>query len=239
MGVLVQREFTVAADDRGEFERQSRLGVWENMRYNGAEMIAYGTWAFGGDGDVVVTNSVYETFDHWTATRAWGASATEPARIEETRAIRAIFAGRPRLIRSSRATIVDYDDALSAPTPRWRHVGAPLLPTPRSFGRESIVEESRMTMAPASEDRFLELSRDTIWPALVERGARVLIVGRDPLAPPLTLVVMIAFRDVTAWHANAQPAGKDAIGAAVRARDALIGARSTKLLMIGTDYGAK
>ena len=30
MGVLVQREFTVGADDRTEFERQSRLGVWEN-----------------------------------------------------------------------------------------------------------------------------------------------------------------------------------------------------------------
>ena len=29
MGVLVQREFTVAMDDRTEFERQSRLGVWE------------------------------------------------------------------------------------------------------------------------------------------------------------------------------------------------------------------
>ena len=29
MGVLVQREFMVAMDDRTEFERQSRVGVWE------------------------------------------------------------------------------------------------------------------------------------------------------------------------------------------------------------------
>ena len=39
MGVLVQREFTVAMDDRAEFERQSRLGVWEDQRNNGSQMI--------------------------------------------------------------------------------------------------------------------------------------------------------------------------------------------------------
>ena len=43
MGILIQREFTVPSDDRAEFERQSRLGVWENMRHNGAQMIAFGT----------------------------------------------------------------------------------------------------------------------------------------------------------------------------------------------------
>ena len=31
MGILVQREFSVAKDHRQEFERQSRLGAWENM----------------------------------------------------------------------------------------------------------------------------------------------------------------------------------------------------------------
>ena len=41
MGLLVQRQFSVATDDRAEFERQSRLGVWENMRYNGAQMIGF------------------------------------------------------------------------------------------------------------------------------------------------------------------------------------------------------
>lgn len=68
MGVLVQREFTVAMDDRAEFERQSRLGVWEDQRNNGSQMIAFGSWAFGGDSSVVVTHSVYADFDHWTAT---------------------------------------------------------------------------------------------------------------------------------------------------------------------------
>ena len=85
MGILIQREFTVPSDDRAEFERQSRLGVWENMRHNGAQMIAFGTWAFNGDGGVVVTHSVYEDFDHWTATRGWRELQTEVARIEETR----------------------------------------------------------------------------------------------------------------------------------------------------------
>ena len=35
MSILVQRQFCVASDDRKEFERQSREGVWVNMRYNG------------------------------------------------------------------------------------------------------------------------------------------------------------------------------------------------------------
>ncbi len=57
MGILVQREFTVAGDHRQEFERQSRLGVWADMRHNGAQMIAFGSWAFGGQADVVITHS--------------------------------------------------------------------------------------------------------------------------------------------------------------------------------------
>ena len=69
MGILVQREFTVAGDHRQEFERQSRLGTWVKMRHNGAQMIAFGGWAFGGHGDVVVTHSAYADFNHWTATR--------------------------------------------------------------------------------------------------------------------------------------------------------------------------
>lgn len=50
MGILVRREFLVVPDDRDEFERQSREGVWVNMRHNGAQMTAYSTWAFGASG---------------------------------------------------------------------------------------------------------------------------------------------------------------------------------------------
>ena len=42
MGILVQRAFSVAPDDRREFERQSREGIWARMRYFGSDMIAYG-----------------------------------------------------------------------------------------------------------------------------------------------------------------------------------------------------
>ena len=241
MGILVQREFTVAADDRAEFERQSRLGVWENMRYNGAQMVAYGSWAFGGPGDVVVTNSVYENFDHWTATRPWGFFATSPGHIEETKAIRPIFAGRPRLIRHSRATIIDYDDDASEPRPRFRNAGEPLPPLPPTFGRQSIVAQAEWLVEAGMEEEFLAVTRAVLWPWLTGEGARPLIFGSDPLAAPGSLVTMTAFRDISEWHrlhvptASAEPD----VRTAWRHRESLLRTSTTRLLMVATDYGEK
>jgi hypothetical protein len=240
VGILVQREFSVAIDDRAEFERQSRLGVWENMRYNGAQMIAYGAWAFGGPGEVVVTNSVYENFDHWTATRPWGFFASSPGHIEETKQIRAIFAGRPRLIRHSRATIIDYDDEASEPQPRFRNAGEPLAPLPPTFGRQSIVAQSEWLVEPGMEEEFLAVTRSVLWPWLTGEGARPLIFGRDPLAAPGSLVTMTAFRDISEWHRLRVPneAAENDVRTAWRHRDSLLRTSTTRLLMVATDYGA-
>ena len=233
MGILVQREFTVAQDDRAEFERQSRLGVWENMRYNGAQMIGFGGWGFGGDGSVAVTHSVYEDFDHWTATRQWGAFAGEKARIEETAPIRAVFAGRGRLIEKSRATLINYDSDVSSPEVKWRKVGEPLAPVPVSFGRQSVVAETRF--APAEAGQFRELTLSEVWAWYTKRGARPLIYGHDPLAAPGNVVTHVAFSDISHWHELASPDAD--VKAAWSARDALSSLQSTRLLMVQTDYG--
>lgn len=235
MGILVQRQFTVAADDRSEFERQSRVGLWENMRYNGAQMIAFGYWAFGGPGDVVVTNSAYADFDHWTATRPWGAFATEEARIEETKDLRAVFAGRSRLIRHSRAGIVSFDDTVSSPTPAWRRVGEPPAPMPATFGRRSVVEEFRCRLDEDDAATFDAISRDVLWPGAAEHGGRLLISGHDPLVPRPNRVVMTAYPDISCWQ-RANEAGGE-LAAATMHRDGLARSPETKLLMIATDYG--
>ena len=236
MGLLVQRQFSVATDDRAEFERQSRLGVWENMRYNGAQMIGFGNWAFGDTGDVVVTNSAYANFDHWTATRQWGVFATEQARIEETGAIRSIFAGRQRLVRSSLASMVVFDDELSSPEVGWRNVGEPLAPVPSSFGRQSVIEELRCGLGELEAETFDAISRDVLWPNALEHGGRLLIVGHDALLPPPNRVVMVAYPTISAWYAATEAGGEPAVAMARRA------ARTTsyveKLLMVTTAYGA-
>lgn len=235
MGILVQREFTVGGDHRQEFERQSRLGVWENMRHNGAQMIAFGGWAFGGPGDVVVTHSAYADFDHWTATRGWGAFTTDPERVEETRHIRAIFAGRQRLIDHSRATIIEYDNELSEPTPFYRNSGDELALLPSTYGRRSILAEARYRLRPESEREFLELSVETLWPWLREQDARMVLYGNDPLTTPHEVVVLTAYRSISAWHQLSIPTG-DAAHALAK-RQSLIEDERTRLLMVQTDFG--
>ncbi len=232
MGILVQRQFTVAGDDRAEFERQSRLGVWEDMRYNGAQMIAFGSWAFGAPGDVVVTHSVYADFDHWTATRPWGAFRADDARREETAPIRAIYAGRPRLIALSRATIIDYDSELSAPNPFYRHQGDPLAVTPPTFGRQSIVDQTRFTVTDAAA--FKAAVEETTWPAFSARGARPLIFGFDPLAPTSEIITLVAFRDISHWHEVTTEARG---GGDLSAHGSFVETTATQLLMVQTSYG--
>jgi hypothetical protein len=198
---------------------------------------AFGTWAFGGPGDVVVTNSVYANFDHWTATRPWGYFSTSPGHLEETGHLRPIFAGRNRLIQHSRTTLIDYSDTDSEPAPRYRVAGEPLAELPPTFGRQSVVAETRWRIEPGREGEFLAICRDSVWPWLAGGGARNLISGRDPLAGPGALTTLTAFRDISHWHALSTPA--PAVASAFAARDALLRDASTRLLMLATDYGEK
>ena len=237
MGILVQREFTVAGDHRQEFERQSRLGTWVKMRYNGAQMIAFGGWAFGGRGDVVVTHSAYADFDHWTATRPWGAFTTDPERAEETRHVTAIFAGRPRLIEHSRTTIIEYDNELSEPTPFYRNSGDELASLPPTSGPQSILAECRYRLRSGSETEFRELSAETLWPWLRAHDARMVLYGKDLLVAADEVVELTAYRSISAWHQLSTPTG-DTEQVSDK-RQSLIADRQTRLLMVQTDFGEK
>ena len=235
MGILVQREFTVAGDHRQEFERQSRLGTWVKMRHNGAQMIAFGSWAFGGAGDVVVTHSAYSDFDHWTATRPWGAFSTDPERTEETRQISAIFAGRPRLIDHSRTTIIEYDSELSEPTPFYRKSGDELSSLPSTYGPQSIIAESRYQLHPGTEKEFRELSEETVYPWLRAHDARMVLYGKDLLGPPSEVVELTAYRSISAWHRLLTPAKETEQVSAKR--QSLIADLQIRLLMVQTNFG--
>src|SRR5690606_25838287 len=99
--ILVQREFTVPPESKADFERQSREGLWPTFLHFGAQMVAFGSWAFGDDSVPLVTHTAYEDFDHWEATR--GASSLnainraqsfydDEAIMAETEELRATFA---------------------------------------------------------------------------------------------------------------------------------------------------
>jgi hypothetical protein len=236
MGILVQRQFTVAMDDRSEFERQSRTGLWEDQRNNGSQMIGFGAWAFGGDSSVVVTHSAYADFGHWTATRGWGQFTREPERMEEAKHWRAIFAGRNRLIAHSSAIIYDYDDELSEPAPRWRNVGEDRVAAPSTYGPQSVIAETRFDLTHGATSEFRALCADTLLPWYRQTGVRPIIFGSDPLGTNENIVLLIAYPDITAWHQKRRPDTPDAAGAWDR-RAGLIANESTRLLMVQTTFG--
>jgi hypothetical protein len=241
MGILVQREFLVDRDDRREFERQSRMGVWPGMLFHGSLMVAYGSWAFGGASDCVITNSVYPSFDHWTATRGWGEFNTDAERAAERSHLTEISAGRPRLIESSRARIIEYVDEVSEPQPRWRELGEPTLEPPATFGRRSVVSELTYDLQPGAQARFLELSRERIWPWLAELGGRLLIYGRDPLGGANSVLTMFAFRSIEDWHRLSRPQADQQpppeVVAAWEERHTLVNDQRGRILMVQTDFG--
>ena len=93
MGILVQREFMVSTDDRQEFERQSRLGLWEDQRDNGVRPLIFGSNPLGTGNNVVVI-AAYRDISAWhekarprsgTAVSAWdkraGTVETESTRL--------------------------------------------------------------------------------------------------------------------------------------------------------------
>ncbi|MPZ99573.1 MAG: hypothetical protein GEU80_09615 [Dehalococcoidia bacterium] len=243
MSVLVQREFSVAQPNQAEFERQSREGLWPTFLHFGALMVAFGRWGFNGPGGVVVTNTVYADMEHWLATRASaGDFYRDETIMEETKELRPIFEARGGLVTESSARIIDLDDDVSEPRPFYRQAGQPTATPPNTFGAGSVISERRYVVPEKSQEEFLRLSREQIWPWLTEQGGRLVGFGRDPLGPPSQIMTLFAFRSLPDWYRLAHPAEHEAPGRpseAWQARHNLIATQQGRLLIIGSDFGTK
>lgn len=240
--ILVQRESRVDPGDRALFEEQGREGQWPALLHFGAEMVAYGTWGFGGPDDVVVTNTAYADLDHWTATRPeTGAFYRDPAMLEETRDLRAKCARRDLLVRSSAARLFELDDAISRPHPFIRGAGQQLAAMPPTFGRGSVISERTLEIAEGRKQEFRRLSAELVWPWLESQGGRVIGFGWDLMGSSNEVMTWFAFRSLQEWYRFARPQTAHApahIAEAYTARANLVTAQRGRLLIIGTDWGA-
>ena len=242
MAILVRRDFRVRPADQPEFERQSREGLWPTFLHFGAQMVAFGVWAFGGRADEVTTHTVYEDFAHWQATRVGrGDFYQQDWLMEETRELRPIFASRPDLVSTSTARIIDIDDGASPAGVFYRRPGTQPAEPPPTFGRGSVVSERTYVLREGAEAEFHRLSSDHIWPWLEQAGGRIVAYGQDPLRPPNEVITLFAFRSLADWHRLSRPSGEpDPPPEVVEAwgkRESLIQTHSGKLLTVLTDFG--
>ena len=249
MSIMVQRRFVVAPGDRAEFERQSNEGLWPTFLHFGAKMVAFGTWSFsGGPNDSVVTNTVYENFEHWSATRAGGPGEQgsfyrDEALMAETATLRPIFAPRGELVVESEARIFDINDEVSQIGAFHRSAATEPASAPPTFGRGSVVSERTYDLHDGGEAEFRRISREHIWPWLERSGGRLIAYGQDPLRPPNEVTTFFAFRSLAEWHRLSRPAAELAPPAEVvqawDQRRGLVHSQWGKLLAVLTDFGER
>jgi hypothetical protein len=248
--ILVQREFTVPRADRADFERQSREGLWPTFLHFGAQMVAFGSWAFGDNSDPLVTHTVYEDMEHWEATR--GASTLsavrrttsyydDPAIMEETRELRSQFENRNALVSNSKAHPFEIFTQTPHPSPFRRQAGQRLAETPHNFGRGSIVSERTIALRETDRDEFIRLSAEVVWPWLEAQGGHGIAIGHDLMGASNEITTWFAFPTMALWYRCARPAAAHAPAELVDAyqrRHALVRHQRGRILVIGTDWGA-
>jgi len=241
--IMVQRESRVDPKDRAAFEEQSREGMWPAFLRFGAQMVGYGTWGFGGPDDVVVTNHVYESLDHWTATRqGTGAYYADPAIVEEIKDLRPRYVTRDELVESSAARLIELDDTVSRPRPFHRRAGQQIADLPPTFGRGSVISERTLTIAAGKKGEFRRLSAEIVWPWLESQGGRAIGLGNDLMGSSDEVSTWFAFSSIQEWYRFARPQSAHApahVAEAYNARANLVESQRGRLLIIGTDWGAK
>lgn len=247
--ILVQREFTVAPESKAEFERQSREGLWPTFLHFGAQMVAFGSWAFGDDSVPLVTHTAYEDIEHWEATR--GASSLsairqrqsfydDPAIMQETEALRAKFANRNALVTASLANPFDILTEAPHPTPFYRRAGQRLADEPPTFGRGSIVSERTLALDEGTRDEFVRLSAEIVWPWLESQGGRGIAIGHNLMGASNEVTTWFAFPTMSLWYACARPATANAPAEVVEAyqkRHTFVRHQRGRVLIVGTDWG--
>ncbi len=242
MTILVQREFTVLAQDRVRFEELSRTGTWPSMLRYGSLMVGFGSWAFGGRGDVLVTHSTYRNMEHWLGTRAGGALAANPEIRAQAAEFAAASQARMSLIQHSRARMLELDDHLTPQLPVPRTAADPLAVPAPTFGRGSVISElSYQLISAGARTDFEQISHQLIWPWLESRGARMIAFGHDPLGPAAEVLTLFAFRGLEEWHQIARPAASahppDDVVSAWNERQRLVTGQRGRLLRVATDWG--
>jgi len=249
--ILVQREFAVPPESKAEFERQSREGLWPTFLHFGAQMVAFGSWAFGDDSVPLVTHTAYEDFDHWEATR--GASSLnainqkqsfyeDEAIMNETEELRGKFANRNALVTSSKASPFEIIMEAPHPSPFYRRAGQRLADEPPTFGRGSIISERTIALEEGRRDEFVRLSSEVVWPWLESQGGRGIAIGHNLMGNSNEITTWFAFPSISLWYACARPATANAPSEVVDAyqtRHSWVRHQRGRVLLVGTDWGQK
>ena len=242
MTILVQREFTVLMRDRARFEELSRTGTWPTMLRYGSLMVGFGSWVFGGRGDVLVTHSAYRDMEHWLGTRPGGYLNADP----EIRAQAADFSTSARernsIIQHSRARMLELEDRLTPQLPAPRTPRDPLAVPAPTFGLGSVISElSYHLISAGARSDFEQISQQLIWPWLESQGARMIAFGHDPLGSPTEVFTLFAFPGLVEWHQIARPAAAahppDEVVRAWNERQRLVTGQQGRLLRVATDWG--
>lgn len=240
--ILVQREFTVPREHRAEFERQSREGLWPAFLRYGAQMVAFGSWGFGGSSEPLVTHTVYEDFDHWQATRRPDGAVFQDARLnEETTEFRATFANRADLISNSTANPYELFPQTTRYRPFVRSAGQDLAEMPPTFGQGSVISERTLAIEDGRQEEFIRVSMETIWPWLESQGGRGMAIGHNMMGASNEITTWFAFPSMSLWYRCARPTTAHApaeVVAAYTARQELVRYQRGRILTIGTDFGA-
>ncbi len=241
--ILVQREFTVPREQRAEFERQSREGLWPTFLHFGAPMVAFGSWAFGASSEPLVTHTMYEDFDHWEATRERQGAYYQDARImEETKDLRSVFADRNALISNSSASPYEVFPQTTRHRPFARQAGQDLAAMPATFGRGSIISERTLAIEDGRQEEFIRVSMETVWPWLESQGGRGLAIGHNMMGPSNEITTWFAFPTMALWYRCARPASAHApaeVVAAYTSRQDLVRHQRGRILRLGTDFGTR
>ena len=248
--ILVQREFTVPREDRAEFERQSREGLWPTFLYFGAQMVAFGSWGFGDSSEPLVTHTAYEDIEHWEATR--GASSAgalrdgrsyydDDAMMAETAPLREVFTDRQSLITSSRANPFELFTETRHPAVFRRRAGQRVADVPHNFGRGSVISERTLALTESTRDEFIKLSAEIVWPWLESQGGYGVAIGHNLMGPSNEITTWFAFPSTALWYQCARPATANAPTTVVDAyqhRHSLVRHQRGRILIVGTDWGA-
>ncbi len=251
--ILVQRHFHVAKANRAPFERMSSKGLWPAMTEMGVQMVAYGTWGFAGTGDVVVTHTVYEDFDHWYATRRTapghrdgekvGAFYDDPQIVGAISRLMPIYAERDVLIEHSEAYPFLLDEELSRPKVHYRTSDTGPSPLPPTFGRGSIVEEVSFEFDSddLANDGKQQLS-EFVWPTIEKKGGRVIGLGTSALTGDnsfTTFVSFPSFREYVEYGRMCPEDTEDSVRKGWESVHQSSKGMNRRLLIVGSDYGAK